>query len=63
MENETSAAIAVPDYIHVTGETAHWLLKELTDQWEYTAADNIHYTYHLTRALIELRSELGMEID
>lgn len=52
-----------PAFIHLSHETATWLQQYLTDDWEFMAADNIHVTYHVTRALIELRSELGMEID
>ena len=50
-------------FVHISEETAHWLQEELTEWWEMTAADSLHYTYHLTRALMELRSELRMEIE
>lgn len=62
MENETEV-VDLPDHVHLSGVTARWILEELNTWWEVTAADSVHYTYHLTRALIELRSELGMEID
>lgn len=62
MEDKIEAP-RIPDYIHLSGETAQWVLAELTEWWESTAADSIHYTYHLTKALMELRMGLDMEID
>lgn len=63
MEDKTEAP-RIPDYIHLSGETAQWVLSELTDWWEASAgSDSVHFTYHLTKALMELRMGLDMEID
>lgn len=51
-------------FVHISEETAVWLQDELKEFWEMGAGnDSLHYTYHLTKALMELRSELRMEID
>lgn len=50
-------------YIHMSRETAMWIHGELTDWWEMTAADSLHHTFHLTRALLELKMQLGLDVD
>lgn len=63
MSKETVEHEETPAFIHISHETAVWLQQYLTDDWQYMTPDVVHITYHLTKALIELRSELGMEID
>lgn len=63
---EIAAVTEIADeslFIHLSRDTAAWVEKELSDQWEYMAADSLHHTFHLSRALLELRMQLGMEID
>jgi hypothetical protein len=50
-------------YIHMSRETAMWIHGELNDWWEMTAADSLHHTFHLTRALLELKMQLGLDVD
>lgn len=50
-------------FVHISEETATWLEDELSEWWDATIHDSVHYTYHISKALMELRSELRMEIE
>lgn len=63
MDNHATATADMPEYIHVSRDTALWVHNELTDIWECLPNDDIHMTYHLTRALLEIKDGLGLAVD